>query len=69
MSNEEKNLEEEEWIDEMLADIKNNAWSGFDHSFIESLEAQFEERGRLTEKQLAALEKVHTAVMDKADRR
>lgn len=69
MSNEDNAiLEQEEWIEEMFEDIRDNAWPGFYPTFVESLKSQFEERGRLTEKQIAALENIHEAVMDRADR-
>lgn len=49
-------------IEDMFKFIRQNAWLGFDGSFVDNIEAKYKRYGRLTARQRIRLERVYNAV-------
>jgi len=63
----ERVVPDENSVEDMVFFIRENAWKGFDMSFVDSVMKSFEKFGHLTYKQEKALRKVFETVSDHAD--
>lgn len=58
-----------EAFEEMITYVRNNAWPGFDFTFIDSLVHNYEHWGQLTWKQARGLRKAYDTIKEHAARR